>query len=158
LCTSPMPRELTKVTLPSYTIEPPDILSIDALRLVPKPPYRAEPLDVLIIQASGVLPEDPLAAGGNYQVGPDGTVYLGLAYGSVAVEGLTLEQIREAIEKQLKLKKVKEPIVSVTVYQSRALLQIRGEHLVRPDGTVGLGTYGSVPVAGLTLVEARSAI
>jgi protein involved in polysaccharide export with SLBB domain len=36
--------------------------------------------------------------------------------------------------------------------------RISGEHLVRPDGTVGLGIYGSVRVAGLTLDEARTAI
>jgi polysaccharide export outer membrane protein len=32
---------------------------------------------------------------------------------------------------------------------------IRGPHLVRPDGTVGLGGYGSVFVAGMTLDQAR---
>jgi polysaccharide export outer membrane protein len=35
---------------------------------------------------------------------------------------------------------------------------VRGQHLVRPDGTMGLGIYGSVSVAGLTLEQARSAI
>ena len=35
---------------------------------------------------------------------------------------------------------------------------IAGQHLVRPDGTVGLGTWGSVPVAGLTLDEAADAV
>jgi polysaccharide export outer membrane protein len=35
---------------------------------------------------------------------------------------------------------------------------IRGQHLVRPDGTVGLGIYGSVHVAGLTLDQAQSVI
>ncbi|MCI0376169.1 MAG: polysaccharide biosynthesis/export family protein [Gemmataceae bacterium] len=35
---------------------------------------------------------------------------------------------------------------------------ISGPHLVRPDGTVGLGAYGSVKVAGLTIDEARQAI
>jgi polysaccharide export outer membrane protein len=35
---------------------------------------------------------------------------------------------------------------------------IRGPHLVRPDGTVGLGAYGSVFVAGMTIDEARVAI
>jgi polysaccharide biosynthesis/export protein len=35
---------------------------------------------------------------------------------------------------------------------------IRGQHLVRPDGTIGLGIYGSVAVAGLTLEQARAAI
>jgi polysaccharide export outer membrane protein len=35
---------------------------------------------------------------------------------------------------------------------------IRGQHLVRPDGTIGIGIYGSVKVAGLTLEQARAAI
>jgi polysaccharide export outer membrane protein len=35
---------------------------------------------------------------------------------------------------------------------------IRGQHLVRPDGTIGLGIYGSIPVAGLTIEQARAAI
>ena len=38
--------------------------------------------------------------------------------------------------------------VDVAVAESRALQQIRGEHLVRTDGTVGLGVYGSVQVDG----------
>jgi polysaccharide export outer membrane protein len=36
--------------------------------------------------------------------------------------------------------------------------RIGGSHLVRPDGTVGLGMYGSASVAGLTLDQAREAI
>jgi polysaccharide export outer membrane protein len=35
---------------------------------------------------------------------------------------------------------------------------IRGPHLVRPDGTVSLGTYGEPRLAGLTLNQAREAI
>ncbi len=35
---------------------------------------------------------------------------------------------------------------------------VQGEHLVRPDGTINLGTYGSVRVAGMTLDQARAAI
>ena len=35
---------------------------------------------------------------------------------------------------------------------------ISGPHLVRPDGTVSLGVYGSVQVAGQTLDEARNNI
>jgi RNA polymerase sigma factor (sigma-70 family) len=35
---------------------------------------------------------------------------------------------------------------------------VRGPHLVRPDGTVGLGTYGSAAVAGLTVERARAEI
>jgi polysaccharide export outer membrane protein len=35
---------------------------------------------------------------------------------------------------------------------------IRGQHLVRPDGTIGVGIYGSVYVAGMTLEQAREVI
>lgn len=35
---------------------------------------------------------------------------------------------------------------------------VRGERLVRPDGTVSLGTHGSVSVSGLTPDQARAAI
>lgn len=36
--------------------------------------------------------------------------------------------------------------------------EVSGQHLVRPDGTVNLGVYGSVPVAGLTTDQARDAV
>jgi polysaccharide export outer membrane protein len=48
--------------------------------------------------------------------------------------------------------------ITVELVQSKAMQLIRGEHLVRPDGTVGLGTYGSVYVDGMTLAEAKLAI
>jgi polysaccharide export outer membrane protein len=35
---------------------------------------------------------------------------------------------------------------------------IRGQHLVRPDGTINLGIYGSLYVAGMTLEQARAAV
>ncbi|MFM8984663.1 MAG: hypothetical protein ACKONH_01140, partial [Planctomycetia bacterium] len=40
-------KELAKVTLPAYVIEPPDILLVDALRVVPKPPFRIQSFDTL---------------------------------------------------------------------------------------------------------------
>src|SRR5262245_15818802 len=82
-----VPRELDKVSLPEYVIEPPDVLLIDAVRLVPKPPYRIEPLDQLFIQAIPTPQTDPV--GGIYPVEADGTVNLGLTYGAVRVEGMT---------------------------------------------------------------------
>jgi polysaccharide export outer membrane protein len=36
--------------------------------------------------------------------------------------------------------------------------EVRGAHLVRPDGSIGLGVYGSVPVAGLTIDQAKDAV
>jgi polysaccharide export outer membrane protein len=156
LCASPIPRELTKVSLPTYTIEPPDILLVDAVQVIPKPPYRVQPLDALFVQVSGVLPEEPIA--GIYSVETDGTLNLGLSYGAVQVLGKTLPEVKEEIEKHLKGQKFKEPRAIVSLNQSRALQQIRGDHLVRPDGTLSLGTYGSVALAGMTLAEAEAAI
>jgi polysaccharide export outer membrane protein len=36
--------------------------------------------------------------------------------------------------------------------------RIAGQHLVRPDGTIGLGIYGSAFVGGMTIEEAREAV
>jgi protein involved in polysaccharide export with SLBB domain len=146
---------MTKMSLPPYVIEPPDILLIDAVQVIPLPPYRVAPLDHLFIQSSEKLPDEPI--GGIYPVGPDGTVNLGPAYGSVRVAGLTLAEARAALEKHLG-QIVKNPKVTVAVAQSRGLQQIRGEHLVGPDGMVRLGIYGSVHVAGLTVPQAKAAI
>ncbi len=153
---SSMPRELDKVSQPPYVIETPDILLIDTIRVIPKPPYRIEPLDAIFIQAANVLPTDPIA--GLYSVEPQGTVNLGPSYGAVQVAGMTLEEARAALQKQLKDLGFKSPEVRVAMGQSRAQQQIRGEHLVRPDGTISLGSYGSVYVSGLTLDLAKVAI
>ena len=153
---SPVPRELEKAAHPDYVIEPPDVIRIDALRVVPRPPYRVQPLDALTIQVSETLPDAPIA--GVYVVDPDGMVNLGFSYGPVAVAGLSLDQARKAIEQHLK--KILKPGYQVTVAlaQSRGLQQIRGDHLVRQDGKVTLGIYGSVRIVGLTLEEAKAAI
>jgi polysaccharide export outer membrane protein len=150
-----LPHELQMMSLPPYVIEPPDILLIDVLRTLPKPPYRIDAGDVLMIQASPALPGAPL--GGLVSVEPEGTINLGVDYGVVRVAGLTLDEAKEAIRKQL-AEVVKNPQVSVALAQSRAMQQIRGMHLIRPDGTVGLGLYGSVYVAGMTLNQAKQAI
>jgi polysaccharide export outer membrane protein len=153
---SQVPRELDKVTLPAYVIEPPDTLVIDAIRLVPLPPYRIEPLDQLVIQSAGVLPTEPIA--GLYPVESDGTVNLGPTYGKPKVNRMTTDEAKTAIDEHLKKMGFKEPKTSVALGYSRGMQQVRGEHLVRPDGTVSLGSYGEVRVAGLTLPEAKKAI
>jgi polysaccharide export outer membrane protein len=152
---SKLPRELEKVSLPAYVIEPPDVLLIDSLRVIPLPPYRIEPFDALLIRATATFPAEPIA--NIYFVDPDGTVNLGVSYGSVRVAGLTLAEARDEIEAHLNLI-LKEPKVVVSLAQSRALQQVRGEHLVRPDGTISLGTYGSVYVTRMTIPEAKAAI
>ncbi len=153
---SEAPRELRNVFLPPYVIEPPDILLIDAVRVVPKPPYRIEPLDALLIQASDLLPAlEPIA--GIYGVDPEGNVNLGLGHGTVKVAGLTLDEARETIQRQLR-QRSKAARVNVALSQARGMQQIRGDHVVRPDGTVGLGLYGSAFVGGMTLEQAKYAI
>jgi polysaccharide export outer membrane protein len=153
----PIPRELELVSLPEYVIEPPDIVRIDALRVIPKGPYKVESLDGLYIQVANVLEDEPIS--NVYVVEPDGTINLGPKYGgTVKVLGMTINQVRDAIENHLKANKTLNPKAVVSLAQSKALQQIRGEHLVQPDGTVVLGTYGAVRVVGLNVTEARQAI
>jgi polysaccharide export outer membrane protein len=150
-----LPRELAKVSMPPYLIEPPDLLQIDAIRVVPLPPHRLEPLDQIAVRATGVLATEPI--GGVYPVEPDGNVNLGFSYGTVQVAGLTTTEAKAAVEKHL-LATYTAPKVDLILFQSRGLQQIRGEHLVRPDGTIALGTYGSVYVTGLTLQQTKTAV
>jgi polysaccharide export outer membrane protein len=154
---SPLPRELDKASLPPYVIEPPDLLTIDALRLVPLPPYHVQPLDALFMQVSGADPLHPIEAG-IYQIEPEGTLNIGLFYGRIMVVGMTVDQVRFAIEEKLRQLGFASPQANVSLYQSRAFQQIRGEHLVRMDGTISLGTYGSVYVTGMTIEEAKKAV
>jgi len=149
----PMPNEKAKTFLPAYIIEPPDVLTIDGIRLIPKPPYRIEPLDVLLISVPEALPAQPIA--GPYTVTPEGTVYLGTSYGAFRVTGLTLEQAAAAIKAGLRLN---NPQVSVALGQFRGVQQVRGDHIVSQDGTITLGTFGCVNVTGLTLSQAKCEI
>src|SRR4051794_37837428 len=108
-----LPRELAKVSLPDYVIEPPDILLLNAVRVVPLPGQDARPLARLLVR----FPVDPGArnekdpanlvqtgrALGEIVPGePRGTITLGPRYGKVLVAGLQLDQARAAIEKRLK--------------------------------------------------------
>lgn len=154
---SEVPRELSKVSMPEYVIEPPDLLLIDAVKVIPKAPYHIEPLDFLQILVLGTLPDPLSQVAGTYQVDGSGNVVLGPSYGSVEVAGLTLDEAEEAI-KQVMQRTLKDVQVSVSLAQPAAKQLIAGEHLVGPDGTVNLGVYGTVPVAGLTETQARRAI
>jgi polysaccharide export outer membrane protein len=152
----PLPTELAKVSHPPYMIEPPDILLIDAVRLVPRAPYTVRPLDALLIQISGIREGYP-AVNGVYPVSPDGTVNLGSSYGAVRVAGMTLDMVQDAVTRQLS-RSLKGIQVSVALTQFCSMQQLRGEHLVRQDGTISLGSYGCVYVTGMTIAQAKAAI
>jgi polysaccharide export outer membrane protein len=127
-------KELAKVSLPPYVIEPPDILLIDALRIVPKPPFRIQSFDSLQVIVEGTLLEQPI--NGIYVVEPGGLLDLGPSYGKVAVGGKSLDEAQDAVFRHLK-RVLREPQVSLTI---------------------NLGTYGNVYVTGMTLAEAKEAI
>jgi len=151
---SDVPIELHKVTLPPYVIEPPDILLIDVVRMVPKPPHYIQPFDVLAIQVSGVSETEPIR--NFYVVDEAGQIDLGPSYGSVQVADLSIEEARTAITNHLSVQW--NPTVSVSLASSAIAQSIAGEHLVGADGQVNLGVYGSVYVAGMTIDQARAAI
>ncbi|RIK74242.1 MAG: hypothetical protein DCC67_16865 [Planctomycetota bacterium] len=151
-----MPRELAKVSLPDYIIEPPDVLTIEATSLLPKQPYALRPLDVVAVTTQGMVPEETNVAG-EFLIQANGAIDLGFVLGSVQAAGKTVEELQADILATLR-QQVREPQVTVTLTQLAAQQQIAGEHLVAPDGKVNLGTYGRVRVVGMTMEEARAAI
>jgi polysaccharide export outer membrane protein len=151
-----VPKELNKVSLPPYVVEAPDILVIDAVRVTPLPPYRLEPLDVLYLSAQNVFDQFPIE--GLYPIDVDGTVNLGPRYGgTVRVIDMTTEDAQKVLLARLR-ERVKAAELTVSLAQSRGAQQLSGQHIVRPDGTVNLGAYGSVYVAGLSLAQVKQAI
>lgn len=165
-CQFEQPRELKKISLPDYVIEPPDVLLIEAtnsLRPAHAPLRVGETLQLAV---ANTLPldneDDDVIRGfkqinGTYRIHPDGNVHLGPEYGSVPVKGLTVSEAQRAIELHLK-QTLRNPRVYVTLPSDQAAQHVAGEHLVRPDGTIALGIYGSVYVSGMTLDSARQHI
>ena len=117
------PRELTKTILPPYRIEPPDVLQVDALNVVPKAPYKLRMLDSLVIRVSNALPDAPL--NGVFVIEMGGFVNLGFPYGRAKVSGMTVDEAKVVIEDQLK-QTLREPIVSVAINDVVGKQQIAG--------------------------------
>ena len=67
------------------------------------------------------------------------------------------KQQQQPFEKSL-LRDLNAVEVSVSVFQKSGQQHVAGEHLVAPDGTVNLGLYGRVYVAGKTVPKAREAV
>jgi polysaccharide export outer membrane protein len=149
------PRELAKMSLPAYRLEPPDLVQLEVVKLVPLPPYRVETYDVLQINVVGTLLDQPI--NGLFLVEGEGTVNLGPAYGSVRIAGMTIPEATRTIDVHLR-QVLKEPEVAVQLAQASGMQPLNGVYLIGPDGTLNLRQYGSVHVAGKTLVEAKLAV
>ena len=147
-----MPKEKALMSLPAYRIAPPDVLQIEMLKLIPLSPYRVEIFDVLTIQVVGTLLDQPI--NNYYLVEGEGTVDLGPAYGKVRVAGMTVEEIKEAIDQELS-KILANPVASVQLARTAGTQPVSGEYLVGPDGTVNLRQYGAVHVAGKTIAQTK---
>jgi protein involved in polysaccharide export with SLBB domain len=75
--------ESAKVPFPSHWyLEPTDIITVEATHLVPKDPEQQADMKQIV---------------GNHTLGPDGYITLG-TYGRVYVNGLTVNECRDAIE------------------------------------------------------------
>ena len=73
IASSNIPREFTKVSMPEYVVEPPDLVLVEVLEALPGRPISGERL-----------------------VRPDGKISLGF-YGEVYVAGLTIPEVKEKI-------------------------------------------------------------
>ncbi len=163
-----IPRELQKISIPPYRVEAPDILSIESVNNIRpmRDPLRAG--DEVVVRVSNTLPieqgGDPIqndfrTISGVYRVQTDGSVDLGPEYGSVVIEGLTVHDAKTAIDLHLREQAgLGDPKVAVSLPNVNGKQLISGEHLIRPDGTVSLGIYGSVFVNGMTLDEVKVAV
>jgi len=174
---SDIPRELSMASIPVYRVAPPDILLIELVRSIRPSNDGIRAGDYVIIRAANLEPYDPedeevqkalKTVNGEYLVQADGTVDLGPWYGSVRIEGQTASQVELTLASYLRTEHQGEdgrtyggyqkPIVSVSLADVGARQIVAGEHLIRPDGTVSLGIYGSVYVAGMTLDEVKQAV
>lgn len=176
---SDMPRELNKVTHPTYRVEPPDILLVEAVNNIRPANAPLQAGDELTVRLQNHLPlqidADPelqqleyqfelereislKIINGPYRIGADGTVDFGPVYGKVPVAGLSLPDAQAAIERHMYDVGVLNPKLTVDLPNVAGKQPITGEHLVRPDGSVALGIYGQVHVAGMTLDEVKYAV
>jgi polysaccharide biosynthesis/export protein len=150
-----VPRELCKATIPDYIIEPPDVLTIEAVRTLPRQPYLLQSLDSMSVQIVDSAGETVYEA--TVSIDPSGELPLGPGFGTIRAAGLTVSELRRDV--LAKVSKVfPNPLVSVDIVQLALLQRIAGEHLVGPDGRVNLGVYGQVRVAGMSIEEATLAI
>lgn len=123
-----VPTELRKVSLPPYTVAPPDILLVESTRSLPNQPIR-----------------------GQHLVRPDGTISLGI-YGTIYVAGMTLDQIRPLVARTIESRldkdvvdknpvKVEDINVDVLAYNSKVY------YIITDGGGYGEQVY-RIPATG----------
>lgn len=157
---SNLPRELSMTAHPPHLLEPGDTVAM-TLRslLLPKPPYRIRILDNLRITVSTGVPRLDITdeTGNVFVVEPEGVVRLTAPYSPVKVLGLSLDEAGEQVRRSvLKDRPDFEKLsVLVTLEEGQSLDSLPDSALVRPDGTISLGSYGAVHVAGKSEEEAR---
>jgi polysaccharide export outer membrane protein len=125
---------LKKTTLPTYVVEPPDILLIDAVKIIPRPEYVLQVSDVLAIQ----FPTRRLPPPAELPLPPEKKDQVQFQPTAAQPEPFQ-RRLEDILAEQGKL--------------------LSGTYLIEPDGTIDLqGPYGRVKVIGLTLEEAREII
>jgi polysaccharide biosynthesis/export protein len=139
-----VPQELSKVSLPPYIIEPPDILLIESTQSLRDQPIR-----------------------GQHLVRPDGTIGMGI-YGSVYVAGMTLEQAQAAVVAQVSQRVQKldarDLYVDVLAYNSKVYYVITdgggyGEQVFRFPITGNETVLDAISqIAGLPAVASKKRI
>ncbi|HET6328743.1 MAG TPA: polysaccharide biosynthesis/export family protein [Planctomycetaceae bacterium] len=173
---SDVPRELQKAVIPAYRVEPPDVLLIEVAHNVRSPSELIRTGEDLTIradlpaEATGAAPNPNVSANltgltdyhlinGFYRVQADGSVDLGPIYGSVRIAGMNTENARAEIAKHLRTASgLADVKASISYSDTTGRQVVAGEHLVRPDGQISLGVYGTVRVAGMTLDQVTEAV
>jgi polysaccharide export outer membrane protein len=139
-----VPRELSRVVLPTYRIEPPDILLVDA----------------------PTVPKEKQTVTGQHLVRMDGTIGLGI-FGSAYVAGLTIEEAREAVAQAISRSykvKAKDISVDVLAFNSKVYYVITdgagyGQQVVRLPITGGETVLDAVSlIQGLSPVSSKKRI
>ena len=143
-CLNPDHRNNLAHSHPSIALPPPGSVPT-ALNMVSLPEYVIEPPDVLLVEAviRNVKTDEELRAI-NEKL-PTAT----------AEERIKLEADRKKILERLK---TESPEYDGTVRDVPYQPVRNNAFQVQPDGFVHLGVYGSVPVSGLTVNQARQAI
>ena len=162
-----VPRELRKSSMPEYQIEIPDILLIEAVHNLRPADAIINAGEPLIVQVNRTVPivqqENPVSRqfkqiNGIYVIGTDGYLNLGPEYGKVLVAEQSLAEIQRRTESHLSRIFTEGLQVLVTLPNPQNKQVVAGQHLVRMDGTVGLGIYGAVYVNGMTRSQAKCSV